>query len=49
LIALLVVWLALTKHFFHCGWLKALEIAFLALIILYIIAFVLGAILIGML
>jgi len=32
-----IVWLALIKHFFDCGWLKALAIAIVAVIIFIII------------
>ncbi len=39
-----IVWLALIKHFFDCGWLKALAIAILAVIIFVIIAIILVAI-----
>jgi hypothetical protein len=39
-IVLLVIWLALVKHFFNCGWLKALAISIIALIIAVIILFV---------
>ena len=38
----LVVWLALIKHFFDCGWLKALAISILAVIIFIVIAFLLA-------
>src|SRR3972149_2631079 len=37
----LVIWLALVKHFFDCGWLKALVISVVAVLILIAIAFVL--------
>jgi hypothetical protein len=40
-----IVWLALVKHFFDCGWIKALVIAIIAVIIFVIILFVLIAIL----
>jgi len=40
----LIIWLALIKHFFDCGWLKALLIAILAFIVLIVIAVVLGLI-----
>jgi hypothetical protein len=42
-----VVWLALIKHFFDCGWIKAFVIAVIAVIIFVIIAFVLALIGIG--
>lgn len=38
----LVIWLALVKHFFDCGWLKALVISVVAVVILIAIAVVLG-------
>jgi hypothetical protein len=45
---LLVIWLALVKHFFDCGWLKALVISIIAIIIAVIIwviiLFILGLI-----
>jgi hypothetical protein len=37
----LVVWLALVKHFFDCGWLRALVISVVAVLILAAIAFML--------
>ncbi len=40
----IVVWLALIKHFFHCGWLKALLTAILAIIIFVIVTFILSLI-----
>ena len=45
-IIMFVVWLALIKHFFDCGWLKALAIAIVAVIIFIIIAAILTAILV---
>jgi hypothetical protein len=39
-----IVWLALIKHFFDCGWLKALAIAIIAVIIFIIIVAVLAII-----
>ena len=47
LIIQLVIWLALVKHFFDTGWLKALIISVLAVIILIVIAFILGLIGLG--
>ena len=44
-IVMIIVWLALIKHFFDCGWLKALAIAIVAVIIYVIIFFILLAIL----
>lgn len=40
-----IVWLALIKHFFDCGWLKAFIVAVLAAIIFIIIAVIIGIIL----
>lgn len=40
-IVVLIVWLALVKHFFDCGWLKAFVISVLAIVILVVIAVVL--------
>jgi len=45
-VIMLVVWLALIKHFFDCGWIKALVIAIIAVIIFVIIFFILAAILV---
>ena len=44
-----IVWLALIKHFFDCGWLKALAIAIIAVIIFVIIVAVLAIIGFGIL
>lgn len=44
-IIMIVVWLGLIKHFFDCGWMKALVIAIIAVIIYVIIFFILIAIL----
>ena len=41
LIIQLIIWLALVKHFFDTGWLKALVISILAIVFLVIIAFIL--------
>jgi hypothetical protein len=50
-VVMLIIWLALVKHFFECGWLKALAISIIAIIIaiifMVIIAFVLAIIGIG--
>jgi len=43
-IVMIIVWLGLIKHFFHCGWLKALLTAILAIVIFIIITFVLSLI-----
>jgi len=40
-----IVWLALIKHFFDCGWIKALVIAIVAVIVFLVILFVLVALL----
>jgi hypothetical protein len=42
-----IVWLALIKHFFDCGWIKAFVIAVIAVIVFVIIAFVLALIGLG--
>ncbi len=44
-IIMIIVWLALIKHFFDCGWLKALAIAIIAIIVYIIIFVILFAIL----
>jgi len=46
-IIMFVVWLALIRHFFDCGWAKALLIAIVAVIIFVIIVMILGVIGIG--
>src|SRR4030067_3158284 len=38
----LVIWVALIKHFFDCGWLKALAIGIIAIIMLAVIAIILA-------
>lgn len=40
----LLIWLALVKHFFDCGWLKALVISVVAVILFALIAVILGLI-----
>lgn len=42
LIIQLIVWLALVKHFFDCGWLKALLISIVAIIVFIIIVAILA-------
>ena len=42
---MLVIWLALVKHFFDCGWLKALAISIIAVIIAIIVLFIIFLIL----
>jgi membrane-bound ClpP family serine protease len=44
-IIVLLIWLALVKHFFDTGWLRALVIAVVAIIIWLIIAVIIGVIL----
>jgi hypothetical protein len=34
---MLIIWLALVKHFFDCGWLKALVISIIAIIITFVV------------
>jgi hypothetical protein len=43
-VILLIIWLALVKHFFDCGWLKALAISIVAVIFFVIIAIILAII-----
>ena len=43
-IIMLIIWLALVKHFFDCGWLKALAISIVAVLIFIAIAVVLALI-----
>ena len=44
LVIQLILWLALVKHFFDCGWLKALVISIIAVIIFAAIAVLLALI-----
>ncbi|MDQ1279508.1 MAG: hypothetical protein QG670_770 [Thermoproteota archaeon] len=48
-IAMLIVWLALIRHFFESGWLKSLAIAIIAVIIFVIIGVILAIIGFGIL
>lgn len=48
-VIMFIVWLALISHFFNCGWVKALAIAIIAVIIFMIIVAVLALIGIGIL
>jgi hypothetical protein len=52
-IIMFIVWLALVKHFFDCGWLKAFAIAVIAvlifIVIAVVIALILGVALVGLL
>jgi hypothetical protein len=41
-IILLIVWLALIKHFFDCGWIKAFIIAVVAVVIFAIVIVILA-------
>jgi hypothetical protein len=41
-IVTLIIWLVLIKHFFDCGWLKALLIAIIAVVIFIIIVVILA-------
>jgi len=43
-IIMLIIWLGLVKHFFDCGWLKALVISIVAVLVFMAIAFVLSLI-----
>jgi len=40
----LILWLVIVRHFFDCGWLKALAISILTLVIFFVIAIILGLI-----
>ena len=40
----LLIWLVLVRHFFECGWLKALAISIVAVIIFAVIIAILGLI-----
>jgi hypothetical protein len=44
-LVLLIIWLALVKHFFDCGWLKALAISIVAVVVAIVIWFIIGFIL----
>jgi hypothetical protein len=48
-IIMFIVWLALIKHFFDCGWLKAFAIAIIAVIIFLVIFAILAFIGLGLL
>lgn len=48
-LVMFIIWLALIKHFFDCGWLKALAIAIVAVIIFVVIIAVLAVIGFGIL
>jgi hypothetical protein len=44
-IIMLIIWLALVKHFFDCGWLSALVITIFAVIIFAVVTIILAAVL----
>jgi len=44
-LVLLIIWLALVKHFFDCGWLKAFAISIVAVVLAVIIWIIIGFIL----
>jgi hypothetical protein len=48
-VIMFVIWLALIKHFFDCGWIMALAIAIIAVIFFVVIVAVLALIGIGIL
>ena len=48
-VIMFIVWLALIKHFFDCGWLKAFLIAVVAVIVFMVIVAILAIIGIGIL
>jgi hypothetical protein len=48
-VVMFIVWLALIKHFFDCGWLMAFAIAIIAVIIFVVIVAILAVIGIGLL
>jgi hypothetical protein len=48
-VIMFIVWLALIKHFFDCGWLMAFAIAIIAVILFVVIVAVLAVIGIGLL
>ena len=43
-IIMLIVWLALIKHFFDCGWIMAFAIALVAVVIIIVVGIILGLI-----
>jgi len=48
-VIMFIVWLALIKHFFDCGWLMAFAIAIIAVIIFVVIVAILAFVGIGLL
>ena len=45
LIIVFIVWLGLIKHFFDCGWIMALAIALVAVVIMFVVGIILLVIL----
>ena len=45
IIITLIIWLLLIKHFFDCGWVKAIIVAVVAVVVLIIIAVILAVVL----
>lgn len=43
-IIIFIIWLALIKHFFDCGWIMAFAIALIAAIIIIVVGIILGLI-----
>ena len=43
-IIILIIWLGLIKHFFDCGWLKALVISIAAVVVFIVISMILAII-----
>jgi len=43
-IIMFIVWLALIKHFFDCGWIMAFAIALVAVVIIIVVGIILGLI-----
>ena len=43
-IIMFIIWLALIKHFFDCGWVMAFAIALIAVIIIVVVGIILGLI-----
>ncbi len=48
-VIMFIIWLALIRHFFDCGWLMALAIAIIAVIIFVVIGVLLAIVGIGLL
>ncbi len=47
-IIMLIIWLGLVKHFFDCGWLKALAISIIAVLIFMALTIVLSIIVLSL-